>query len=141
MAEANTHEHPLEVDEHATDSAIGDDNISSYTQTLQSSIVGGLEEHGRKYHAYGADNKYLLPEDEDEQERLDLQHSAFVQLFDNKLLLAPVPEVAQDVLDLGTGTGIWAIEYADQHPESTIVGTDLSPIQVFCVIEHCLLRV
>jgi len=32
-------------------------------------------------------------------------------------------------LDVGTGTGIWAIDFADEHPESKIVGTDLSPIQ------------
>lgn len=29
------------------------------------------------------------------------------------------------VLDVGTGTGIWATEFADSFPESTVVGTDL----------------
>ena len=128
MAATDEQQPPLEVDQSETDSAVGDD-ISTYTQSLQSSVVKGLKEHGRQYHAYSADNKYLLPEDEDEQDRLDLQHSAFVRLFDGKLLLAPV-DTAQEVLDLGTGTGIWAIEYADKHAESNIVGTDLSPIQV-----------
>lgn len=33
------------------------------------------------------------------------------------------------MLDVGTGTGIWAIDFADEHPGSTVVGTDLSPIQ------------
>jgi SAM-dependent methyltransferase len=33
------------------------------------------------------------------------------------------------VLDLGTGTGIWAIEFADQYPSASVIGTDLSPIQ------------
>ncbi|KAF7555593.1 hypothetical protein G7Z17_g2059 [Cylindrodendrum hubeiense] len=33
------------------------------------------------------------------------------------------------VLDLGTGTGIWAIDFGDEHPEAEIVGIDLSPIQ------------
>lgn len=32
-------------------------------------------------------------------------------------------------LDIGTGTGIWAIDFADEHPETTVIGTDLSPIQ------------
>ncbi len=33
------------------------------------------------------------------------------------------------MLDVGTGTGIWAIDFADEHPESEVIGTDLSPIQ------------
>ena len=32
-------------------------------------------------------------------------------------------------MDFGTGTGIWAIDFADEFPGSTVVGTDLSPIQ------------
>jgi cyclopropane fatty-acyl-phospholipid synthase-like methyltransferase len=33
------------------------------------------------------------------------------------------------VLDLGTGTGIWAIDVADLYPSAVVIGTDLSPIQ------------
>jgi cyclopropane fatty-acyl-phospholipid synthase-like methyltransferase len=33
------------------------------------------------------------------------------------------------VLDLGTGTGIWAIDFADEHPSAEVIGTDLSPTQ------------
>ncbi|KAM5363321.1 hypothetical protein ACJA88_013632 [Fusarium oxysporum] len=33
------------------------------------------------------------------------------------------------VLDIGTGTGIWAIDFADQYPNAQVIGTDLSPIQ------------
>ncbi|KAK2730374.1 hypothetical protein CKAH01_19104, partial [Colletotrichum kahawae] len=33
-------------------------------------------------------------------------------------------------LDIGTGTGIWPIQFGDEHPEAeVIVGNDLSPIQ------------
>ncbi|KAF8416691.1 putative TAM domain methyltransferase [Tirmania nivea] len=35
----------------------------------------------------------------------------------------------QRILDIGTGTGIWVIEMAEQFPNSQIIGTDLSPIQ------------
>ena len=35
----------------------------------------------------------------------------------------------QSILDIGTGTGIWAIEMGDLYPSAQIIGTDLSPIQ------------
>lgn len=33
------------------------------------------------------------------------------------------------MLDVGTGTGIWAIDFADAHPDAEVIGTDISPIQ------------
>jgi trans-aconitate methyltransferase len=35
----------------------------------------------------------------------------------------------QRVLDIGTGTGVWALEMAETYPTTEIIGTDLSPIQ------------
>lgn len=32
-------------------------------------------------------------------------------------------------MDLGTGTGIWAIDFGDTHPSASVTATDLSPIQ------------
>ncbi|RYC78976.1 hypothetical protein BFJ63_vAg18146 [Fusarium oxysporum f. sp. narcissi] len=31
------------------------------------------------------------------------------------------------VLDVGTGTGIWAIDFADKHPDADVIGIDISP--------------
>ena len=42
----------------------------------------------------------------------------------NELYKAPI-QSPHRVLDLGTGTGIWAIDYADEHPEAEVVGLDL----------------
>jgi SAM-dependent methyltransferase len=50
-------------------------------------------------------------------------------MLDNKTHLCPLPETLGKVLDVGTGTGIWAVDFADEHPEAEVVGTDLSPIQ------------
>lgn len=41
------------------------------------------------------------------------------------------------ILDLGTGTGIWAMDMADEYPSATIFGTDLSPIQPEWVPNNC----
>ena len=50
-------------------------------------------------------------------------------LLDGQLYLAPLSGDPERVLDVGTGTGIWAIDFADMHPESKVTGTDLSSIQ------------
>ena len=33
------------------------------------------------------------------------------------------------MLDLGTGTGCWAVEFAERFPDAEVIGNDLSPIQ------------
>lgn len=63
-----------------------------------------------------------------ELDRLDLKHHIMMLLCDNHLHLAPLVK-PEKVLDIGTGTGIWAIQMGDQYPESTVIGTDLSPVQ------------
>ncbi|PCD25240.1 hypothetical protein AU210_014348 [Fusarium oxysporum f. sp. radicis-cucumerinum] len=126
-------EDPLAVDEHAAqdntdaDSALGDDTGSD-TTSLRSSILRYREENGRTYHAY-KDGAYALPNDEIENERLDLQHHLFLLTFDERLHAAPLPKTLNRAFDAGCGTGIWAIEFADEHPECEVIGVDLSPIQ------------
>jgi cyclopropane fatty-acyl-phospholipid synthase-like methyltransferase len=38
-------------------------------------------------------------------------------------------EEPHNILDVGTGTGIWAIEAGDLYPSAAVTGVDLSPIQ------------
>ena len=40
-------------------------------------------------------------------------HHIYLLLLDGKLLLAPVEKGIQRILDVGTGTGIWAIDTAE----------------------------
>jgi methylase of polypeptide subunit release factors len=56
---------------------------------------------------------YVLPNDEAENERLDLQHMLFTLTFDGKLSNLPLDKAnsPRRVLDAGTGTGVWAIDY------------------------------
>ncbi|SPJ83519.1 related to methyltransferase [Fusarium torulosum] len=112
------------------DSTLGNETASS-TTSLRSSILNYRHENGRTYHRF-KDGKYNLPNDEQENDRLDLQHHLFLLTFNNKLGLAP-PNLpgskVERVLDVGTGTGIWAIDFGDEHPEAEVLGVDLSPIQ------------
>ncbi|GKT53614.1 methyltransferase domain-containing protein [Colletotrichum tofieldiae] len=120
----------LEVDDAASDNASTiDDRISSYTASLSSSVVDYPEEYGRRYHAYRA-GSYRFPNDETEMDRLDMNHSLMVRTIGNRLFLAPIEEEkTHRILDVGTGTGIWAVEMGDLFPNAEIIGNDLSAIQ------------
>lgn len=112
------------------DSALGIGTVGSSSTSILSSVVKYRQENNRTYHAY-KDGAYLIPNDESENERLDLQHAMFGLTFDGKLCLAPIEKGKKlhRVLDAGTGTGIWAMDFADEHPECQVTGVDLSPIQ------------
>ncbi|RSM16172.1 hypothetical protein CDV31_004635 [Fusarium ambrosium] len=125
---------PLEADDNPDnvtvddgDSALGVDGASD-TTSLRSSILRYREENGRTYHAY-KDGVYVFPNDETENERLDIQHHLFALTFEGRLHAAPLTQPLRRVLDAGCGTGIWAIDFADEHPECEVTGVDLSPIQ------------
>ncbi|KAH7316773.1 S-adenosyl-L-methionine-dependent methyltransferase [Stachybotrys elegans] len=101
------------------------------------------EENGRTYHAL-AQGKYALPNDSTEIERLDIQHELLIRTLDGELSICPGSENAKRVLDIGTGTGAWAIDYGachpahpDGHPDAEVIGVDLSPIQPSFVPPNC----
>ncbi|KAI5815495.1 S-adenosyl-L-methionine-dependent methyltransferase [Pyronema omphalodes] len=106
------------------------------TASLTSSLNQYVMENGRRYHAYYGTDKYLMPTDEEEQDRLDLHHEIYHLVWQEKLHLAPLKEPHR-ILDIGTGTGIWAIEMAENYPMAEVIGTDLSPIQPCWVPHNC----
>ncbi|KAF6805690.1 hypothetical protein CSOJ01_09335 [Colletotrichum sojae] len=106
-------------------------SVASSTTSVYSSVLQYRQENGRTYHSY-KEGKYILPNDERENERLDIQHNMFILSFDGRLGTSPPTDPGSKVgrvLDIGTGTGVWAIDFADEHPEADILGVDLSAIQ------------
>jgi SAM-dependent methyltransferase len=81
--------------------------------------------------------EYAFPNDDIEAERLDMQHAMQSHLLGDRLFWAPIGPNPQKVLDLGTGTGIWAIDFADMFPAAEVIGTDLSAIQPSWVPMNC----
>ncbi|CRG87069.1 hypothetical protein PISL3812_04084 [Talaromyces islandicus] len=123
---------PIEVDtdegtSNDRDSAVDAEENSITSASLTSSITDYQYANGRRYHAYKR-GAYLLPNDEQEQDRLDLLHHVFLLILNGRLFVSPVSS-PQRVLDVGTGTGLWAMDAADEFPSAQVIGTDLSPIQ------------
>lgn len=66
-------------------------------------------EYGRRYHKY-KEGYYVFPNDVWEQDREDLKHAMIVNLCGGKLHFAPIGDHPQNIIDLGTGTGIWCMD-------------------------------
>ncbi|KAI8974720.1 S-adenosyl-L-methionine-dependent methyltransferase [Pilobolus umbonatus] len=96
--------------------------------------IGGAYE-GKHYQfvdgrRYNNDNDvaYLLPNDIDEADRLQLQHIIFKYIL-QCIYHAPVREKLIEgisVLDAGCGPGVWTFDMAETYPESKFTGVDIS---------------
>ncbi|OJD29113.1 methyltransferase [Diplodia corticola] len=117
----------IEADTDDRDSALDESDGHSDFTSLTSSILNYEYKNGRRYAAY-KDSKYFLPNDEAECDRSDLIHHIYGMLLGGRLILAPIPH-PQRIVDLGCGTGIWAMDVADAYPSADVLGIDISPIQ------------
>ncbi|KAK1767094.1 S-adenosyl-L-methionine-dependent methyltransferase [Phialemonium atrogriseum] len=90
------------------------------------------EENGRFYHSWRK-GKYMFPCDEEEKDRLDIFHKFFCVARRGELHTAPLlPDQAPHrILDLGCGTGIWAIDMAEKYYDNAahVKGLDLTLMQ------------
>ncbi|CAP71748.1 uncharacterized protein PODANS_6_7000 [Podospora anserina S mat+] len=118
-------EGPEEEDEFLAE---GWDGSSKASTSVTSSIYAHTYENGRRYHSYRY-GRYPIPNDDQEQNREDMKHAMMMELTDGKPYLSPIGPNPQKIIDIGTGTGIWAIEMGDLFPGAEILGLDLSPIQ------------
>jgi hypothetical protein len=89
------------------------------------------------------DGKYAFPNDKTENDRMDLQHHVFTLKLEGKLFSAPIPreQTLHRVLDVGTSTRIWTVDFADENPETEVIGVDLSPIQPKFVLPNLFFEI
>ncbi|RPA91878.1 S-adenosyl-L-methionine-dependent methyltransferase [Choiromyces venosus 120613-1] len=126
----------------------GDDDstFGSSTESEVSSASSGIlnyeYENGRRYHSFRQVRmqRSVLPNDVMEQERCVLSIHRLKIILGGELTMAPL-NMPQNILDVGTGTGIWAIDAADRYPTAIVLGNDLSAIQPAWVPPNCRFEV
>ncbi|KAK4060194.1 uncharacterized protein Triagg1_10856 [Trichoderma aggressivum f. europaeum] len=116
------------ADDTSSDAGYDSDSVSSASTSAMSSVRDYMFENGRRYHRF-REGSYNFPNEDVEQEREDMKHAMVKLLCNQKLHFAPIGANPQEILDIGTGTGIWTIEMGDRFPSAHILGIDLSPIQ------------
>ncbi|KAI7851536.1 S-adenosyl-L-methionine-dependent methyltransferase [Circinella umbellata] len=100
---------------------------SPTTSTTTSSTFNEYAEHGRRYHGR-SDASYILPNDEEESDRVHMQHW-IVKLAFSGNYDAPVGEALEEgdnVLDAGCGPATWPLEMSEMYPQSKFYGVDIS---------------
>ncbi|KAK1247406.1 hypothetical protein MKX07_002315 [Trichoderma sp. CBMAI-0711] len=120
------------------DSGVDDwDDAASSTASLSESIFDYRNIHGRTFQN-SKTTEYWGPNDDRQNNGLDISHHFVTMLLGDQLFEAPIKKPPTKVLDVGTGTGIWAIDMSDAYPSAEIIGTDISPIQPTWVPPNCI---
>ncbi|RDW64402.1 class I SAM-dependent methyltransferase [Aspergillus mulundensis] len=152
FAEPNTHSQTFDDNDSSYQSSLGD---ASYTTSITSSAMNYTYEVHPSAVASNAVNASRTVADithimkgntscrMTNKNKIDstwLTHHIYRMLLQGELQRAPIKNPAR-VLDIGTGTGIWAIDFADEHPETEVIGNDLSPIQPSWIPPNCRFEV
>ncbi|RKP25881.1 S-adenosyl-L-methionine-dependent methyltransferase [Syncephalis pseudoplumigaleata] len=86
---------------------------------------------GRRFHGE-QHAPYLLPNDVDEADRMDTLHYMLRFMLSGNY--AASIDHPRRMLDVGAGTGTWALEMAAEYPQCEITGIDISNIQPQAVL-------
>ncbi|CEI41933.1 unnamed protein product [Fusarium venenatum] len=130
-----------------SDSIADSASLRDSTASITSSILSYRTINGRKYQS-SKTTEYWAPTGDQHVEGFDVAPDAYLtnhhfttMLLDDKLFSAPIVDNPQDgifptgtdlsraILDVGAGTGIWAIDVADEYPWAEVIGTDISAVQ------------
>ncbi|KAF4854438.1 Secondary metabolism regulator LAE1 [Colletotrichum siamense] len=133
----------LESEAGSLDDDTSDRNsLRESTASLSSSVRQYRTIKGRTYQTSNTID-YWAPNDDKQLETLDVTYILSVSTDEDPLFYAPVPVEKGDlkVLDVGTGTGIWAIDLADEFPAFEVIGTDISAVQPSWVPPNCQFQI
>jgi SAM-dependent methyltransferase len=112
-------------------------STTSYTPTRWQDSIEYVEVGGRGYYINRACmHQYTLPSDNREKDRQAAQFILWMKALRHQLILPPI-HAPQYVLDVGTGSGTWAIELADQYLSARVIGVDAAPIQPKLIPKNC----
>lgn len=100
------------------------DLLRNSTRSLSGSFLEQHFENGRRY----CGQTYFMPNDDEEQIRLSIAHQTYLPLLDGQMTLAHIPQGAKRILDIGTGTGDWAMAVAERFPDAEIIATDITTV-------------
>ncbi|KXJ94700.1 S-adenosyl-L-methionine-dependent methyltransferase [Microdochium bolleyi] len=92
------------------------------TRSVNPQDLPYVTENGRLYCG-----DYYMPIDELELDRLYLFHQVYLQILDSQLTTATLEEPTH-ILDIGTGSGDWAMDIAEQFPDCEVTGTDIAGV-------------
>jgi len=111
------------------------DSDNSSTCSFDPEYINFIEEHGRRYHSA----EMIQPNDNQELELQVVRHEMWRLVCGGELCLLPWAAAlnAKRVLDLGTGLGSWAFDFAAQHSGTTVIGVDMTPVQPEWVPPNC----
>lgn len=102
---------------------------ASYKQsTYVEKQSGSTLSQDRGYHSFTTE-AYSLPNDSTEHQRLNIQDKTWKLTLHGGLHLAPISKSVTRAVDIGTGTGEWALDFARAHPQCQVLGTDLSGVK------------
>jgi|SRR5579883_1750112 ubiquinone/menaquinone biosynthesis C-methylase UbiE len=97
--------------------------LAQQTQLAKQQAAGGEQFQWLGERRHIANAPYVLPSDDQEINRLDFQHYMLRYALRGNYA-APLTQPTS-ILDVGSGTGRWAMEMAQLFPQANVVGTDL----------------
>lgn len=98
---------------------------SASVKSMPMDDIEEIYENGRRY----ANQSYFLPNDEAEEIRSSILHQTYLSALSGHLTFHRVRPDISRILDIGSGSGDWAIAMAEQYPNCEIVATDIWPFQ------------
>jgi inner membrane protein involved in colicin E2 resistance len=107
----------IEPDEGFDDQNYDNERLENASTSLTSTMRDYEFENGRRYHKF-QEGRYAFPNDDEEQERENMKHAMILNLSGGRLHFAPIGKNPQNIIDVGTGTGVWCMDsmyfkYAD----------------------------